>query len=50
MPDKDWLERCKEYLQYAATDANGKRVVIVREDDLQRLIMKVVELEGGNDR
>lgn len=38
MLDKDWLERCKEYLQYAATDANGKRVVIVREDDLKELL------------
>lgn len=38
---REWLEKCKSYLNYIATNADGNRIAFVHEEDLQQLIYHI---------
>lgn len=38
MINPEWLEKCKNYLRYVATDIDGNRIAFVNEEDLRKLI------------
>lgn len=41
MIDSSWIEKCKSYLRYVATDADGERFVFIPVEDYQQLIYHI---------